>query len=80
MARIKGVRDDQATLLSRLLFFLVRRRLGKVSEMWRIAAHVPRVQVGRGIFERLLDRSTLVDRRLRKLAHIKTAMLVGCPA
>lgn len=80
MARIEGVQAGEASVISRVLFWLARRRLGKVSEMWRIAAHVPQVHLGRGLFELLLDRSCLVDQRLRKLAHVKTAMLVGCRA
>jgi hypothetical protein len=48
--------------------------------MWRICAQVPRIQLGRGLLELLLDSSVLVDRRLRWLGVIKTAMLVGCPA
>lgn len=80
MARIEGVTDEKAGLVSRGLFWLARRKLGRVSEMWRIAAHAPRIQLGRGILELLLDSSKLVDRRLRWLGVIKTAMLVGCPA
>jgi hypothetical protein len=80
MARIEGVKDNEASLVSRLLFWIARRRLGRVSEMWRINAHVPKIHLGRGVFELLLDRSALVDRRLRWLGVIKTAMLVGCPA
>jgi len=80
MARIAGVTDAQAGLISRGLFWLARRKLGRVSEMWRICAHVPRIQLGRGLAELLLDSSKLVDRRLRWLGVIKTAMLVGCPA
>ena len=80
MARIEGVTDERASLISRGLFWLARRKLGRVSEMWRICAHVPKVHLGRGLFELLLDRSALVERRLRWLGVIKTAMLVGCPA
>lgn len=80
MTRIEGMRDEKASLISRALFWLVKRRLGRVSAMWRICAHVPKLHLGRGIFELLLDRSALVDRRLRWLAPTKTAMLVGCPA
>jgi hypothetical protein len=80
MARIKAMADEKASLISRVLFRIARRRLGRVSEMWRVCAHVPKVHLGRGIFELLLDRSSLVDRRLRWLGVIKTAMLVGCPA
>lgn len=80
MARFAGVSDQGAGLLSRFLFRLARRRLGRVSEMWRICAHVPRVHLGRGLMELLLDGSRLVERRLRWLGVIKTATLVGCPA
>ena len=80
MARIKAMADEKASLISRVLFRIARRRFGRVSEMWRVCAHVPKVHLGRGIFELLLDRSSLVDRRLRWLGVIKTAMLVGCPA
>lgn len=80
MARIEGVRDDQAGLISRVLFRIARRRLGRVSEMWRICGHVPQVQLGRALFELLLDRSALVERRLRWLGVIKTAMLAGSTA
>jgi len=80
MARIKAMVDEKASLISRVLFRIARRRFGRVSEMWRVCAHVPKVHLGRGIFELLLDRSSLVDRRLRWLGVIKTAMLVGCPA
>ena len=80
MARITAMTDEKASLISRVLFRIARRRLGRVSEMWRVCAHVPKVHLGRGLFELLLDRSATVDRRLRWLGVIKTAMLVGCPA
>jgi len=80
MARVEALTDKKAGLISRVLFAAARRRLGRVSEMWRVCAHVPKVHLGRGVFELLLDRSRLVDRRLRWLGVIKTAMLVGCPA
>ena len=80
MARIEGLTDEKASLISRGLFRIARRKLGRVSEMMRIVAHVPRILLGRGLLELLLDSSKLVDRRLRWLGVIKTAMLVGCPA
>ena len=80
MARVEALTDGKAGFVSRVLFWIARRRLGRVSEMWRVCAHVPGIHLGRGIFELLLERSALVDRRLRWLGVIKTAMLVGCPA
>ena len=80
MARIEGVEPEQASLISRILFFVGKRRLGRISETWKLMAHLPRVHLGRGIFELLLDRSRLVPHRLRRLADVKVAMIVGCHA
>lgn len=80
MARIEGIGKRKATLISRVLFWAARRRLGRVPEMWEIVAQVPRLHFGRGVFELLLDGSHLVPHRLRRLADVKTAMLIGCPA
>jgi len=44
MARIEGVTDAKASFIIRALFWLARRKLGRVSEMWRICAHVPKIQ------------------------------------
>lgn len=80
MARIQGVAPEKASLTSRILFGIAQRRLGRVSEMWRVVAHVPRLHFGRGMFELLLDRSRLVPHRLRRLVDVKVAMLIGCNA
>ena len=80
MARIAGIKNDKASMVSKALFWAARRRLGRVSEMWEINAHVPRLHLGRGIFELLLDSSKLVPHRLRRLADVKIAMLIGCNA
>ncbi len=80
MARIEGVVKEKASLISRALFWAAKRRLGRVSETWRIIAYVPRLHFGRGLFELLLDGSRLVPHRLRRLADVKAAMLIGCQA
>ena len=80
MARIESISNDKASRASRFLFGAVRRRLGRVSESWRVQAHVPRLHMGRGIFGLLLDRSELVSHRLRRLADLKVAMLINCRA
>lgn len=80
MARIEGIGQDKASFISKALHWVVQRRMGRVSEPWKVAAHVPRLHMGRALFELMLDKSTLVPRRLRRLACIKTAMLIGCHA
>ena len=80
MARIQGNKREKAGLITRILYWALNRRLGRISEMWQITAHSPKLLLGKGFFELLLDRSYLVDRRIRKLAEIKASMLIGCPA
>ena len=78
MARIDG--PLRPGLTARLAWGGIRRRLGKVSDTWRIAAHAPWLLRGWGAFEMALDRSRHVDAQLKELAQIKTAVLVGCEA
>ncbi len=80
MARIDGIPPERASTIIRLFYWAVQRKAGRVSDMWQIAAHVPSLLWARGLFEILLDRSNLVERQIRKLAEIKAATLVGCPA
>ncbi len=80
MARVEGLKQENPGVLARVMYFAARRRLGKVSESIKIAANLPKVFFARGIFELTLDRSSLVERRVRRLAEIKAGMIIGCPA
>jgi hypothetical protein len=80
MARIEGLEGKQAPLVSRGLARVAKRKWGRVTEMMKIIAHVPKVATGWAAFELLFDRSTFVARKLRKLAATKVAMQIGCAA
>jgi hypothetical protein len=80
MARIEGLEGKQAPLVSRVLARAAKRKWGRVTEMMNIIGHVPKVAAGWAAFEMLFDRSTLVERKLRKLAATKVAMQIGCAA
>jgi hypothetical protein len=80
MARIEGLEGRQAPLVSRGLARVAKRKWGRVTEMMKIIGHVPKVAAGWAAFEMLFDRSMFVERKLRKLAAIKTAMQIGCRA
>ncbi len=79
MARIEGVPQRKAGWLQRFASWMSRRRLGKVAEPIGIMAHHRWVFGGYGAFEMALERSRRVDARLKELAAIKAATLVGCP-
>jgi hypothetical protein len=79
MARIEGVSEKKASFTSRIAYWFCQRRFGKVVEPLQIIAHHGRLSKGYVAFEFALDNSRLVDARLKALAEIKAATLIGCP-
>lgn len=79
MSRLSGIEDREASWLTRLVFRAIRRRAGRLADTWRVAAHAPGLLVGWSLHELAFERARGVDRRLRTLAQLKTAVLIGCP-
>ncbi len=79
MNRINGVEQRRAPLLARLAFWVARRRFGKVPDPLAVAAHHPQIFQAYGAYEFALGRARLVDAKLKALASLKAAALVGCP-
>ena len=79
MARIAGIPEAQASWFVRSTYRFARRRLGKVPEPVAVAAHHRWIFGGMGAYELALERARLVDAKLKALAGIKAAALVGCP-
>ena len=79
MARVEGVPESKAGLLGRIAYGMARKRLGKVPEPFTVVAHHPTLFKGNGLFEWAMERSRLVNLRLKELAQIKVAAMVGCP-
>ena len=79
MARIVGVPAQRAGRLVRFAYWLSKRRLGKVAEPLEVAAHHRWIFRAYGAYEFALERARLVEPRLKALAGIKAAALIGCP-
>jgi len=79
MARLSGVPEAKANWLNRYAYRFSRRRFGKVAEPLTIVAHHPRISAGAAVYELALDKSRRVDAKLKALAALKAATLVGCP-
>lgn len=79
MARMPGISDREGSWLTKFVFRGIRRRVGHVSDTWRIAARSPGLLFGWVLHELLYERARGIDRRLRTLAQLKVAVLVGCP-
>ncbi len=78
MARLKGVSDSDAGLVTKGVYGAARRRLGRVPEPLRIMALNPAVMFASGGFEIAMGRARSLDQGLKDLAGLKVSMLVGC--
>ena len=83
MARISGAPVRQGGLLRRLLVWIAysqtRRKLGRVVMPVQVAAHHAAILWGYAQMERSQMGSRLVDSKLKALAQLRVATLVGCP-
>jgi hypothetical protein len=83
MARIPGAQANQGGLLSRLfkalVYSITRRRLGRVIMPIQVTAHHPKLFWGYLQMEQSQMGSHLLDHRLKGLAELRVATLVGCP-
>jgi 4-carboxymuconolactone decarboxylase len=85
MARLRGIEPHEASWFTRLIYRLVRRKIGKLTgqdrliEPIKIMAHHPRLLKAIGQMEMGQDAARAVPEALKSLASIKAATLVGCP-
>jgi len=83
MARIRGAEPREQGLLSglftRIIYWLVKRKLGRVVVPVQIVASHSRILWGYVQMEQSFVSSHLVDAGLKDLAQLRVATLVGCP-
>jgi hypothetical protein len=79
MPRINGVEPKQAPWHVRLIYWLAKRKFGHVPEGRKILAHDPRLLRQYVRMSAYSEAKGELAPRLRRLAMLKTAMLVGCP-
>jgi hypothetical protein len=79
VARIPGVPKEKTDLLTRYAYRYSIQHFGKVVEPLTITAHHTWISRGVGAFEWTLQKARRVDEKLKALAALKAAALVGCP-
>jgi hypothetical protein len=83
MARILGAPRNQGGPLRRLfvgtVYFFTRRRLGRIIMPVQVTAHHPKIFWGYIQMEQSQAGGKLVDPKLKGLAELRVATLVGCP-
>lgn len=83
MARIPGAPSNQGGLIRRLfvslVYWLTRRRLGRVIMPIQVTAHHPKVFWGYLQMEQSQMGAKLIEPKLKGLVELRVATLVGCP-
>ena len=85
MAHMKGIEPAEAGWFTRLVYWLVRRKTRKltgknvVMEPVTIAAYHPRLLRAMGQMESALAAAHAVPLKIKLLASLQAARLIGCP-
>jgi hypothetical protein len=83
MARISGAPQNQGgpfrRLFVSLVYWLTKRRLGRVIMPIQVTAHHGKIFWGYLQMEQSQMSAKLVDHKLKGLAELRVATLVGCP-
>jgi hypothetical protein len=77
--RIEEMSQGSGGLLVKVAYWFSRRRFGKIVDPVKVMARHFWVLLGSWAFEMAFERSKNVDARLKELALIKVAAMVGCP-
>lgn len=77
--RITGLPANRVGVVTRVIYWLVERAVGKVTEPVAVMAHNYEVLRAYAGFEQWARKAKRVDGALKALASIKAATLVGCP-
>ncbi len=78
MARVKGVSDAEAGMVTKAVYLAAKRMLGTVPEPLRIMARSTAIMFASGGFEMAARRAGSLDPRLKDLATLKASTLIGC--
>jgi len=79
MLRSQGIPDNKAGLLTRIIFWLAKRRLGRIPLGMRIRALDPKFFKHAIRMDLYGASHGTVSTHLKELAQLKTALMVGCP-
>lgn len=77
--RLQTLADARPGLFARFVYFVARRKLGKVPVTIKLLGGANALLAGLGAFETAQERSHRVPARIKALAQIRTAQRIGCP-
>ena len=78
MSRIDGLADEDASFLQKRVFAAAAKQAGAVPEPLRVMAKSSATMWGAGLFQVGFDRARSVPAKLKTLACLKAASMIGC--
>lgn len=78
MLRSQGLLDNQADLVTRALFWLAKRRMGRIHLGLRIRAFDAKFLRSSALMDMYSRSKGSVSGHLKELAQLKTALMIGC--
>lgn len=78
MARIEGVTDDEAGFVRKRVFAAAAKPVGAVPAPLRVMAKSGGTMWAAGLFQIAFERAKAVPERLKVLACLKAASMIGC--
>jgi len=79
MARIRGLESNEVGPVTRFIYWMTKRKLGRLVLPLKVTAHQPRLLRALGQMEMGQQAVHAVESKLKNLASIKAALLIGCP-
>jgi len=79
MAYIRGIEPNEAGLYTRFIYWMTKRKLCRLILPSKIMAHQTRLLSSVGQMEMGQQALKTVDAKLKALASIKAALMIGCP-
>ena len=83
MSRISGADPSDAGFFAgiflRIVYWLTKRKVGKVIAPIRVTGRSPRLLYGMGMMEQSMAAVSRVDRSLKNLVSVRAATVIGCP-
>ena len=83
MSRISGAKPSEAGFFAgfflRIVYWVTRRKVGKVVTPVQVTGRSPRLLFGMGMMEQSLAGVSRVDRALKNLVSVRAATVIGCP-
>jgi hypothetical protein len=79
VVRAKGIQDHEAGVFTKFIFWLAKRRLGRVPLSTRIRANDPKLLALAELMGSYTSARGTVSPKLKELVQLKVAAMVGCP-